>query len=69
VQLNYSFDDNDIGNDGFADVGEIPEHFNDEFSIMNEQTGVLSDNFTATNIYKYVSYAQQILVTILWLFY
>jgi len=58
VQLNYSSDDNDISDDGFADVGQlqIPQHFNDEFLIMNEQTDVLSDNFTATNIYKYVYY-------------
>ena len=51
VQLNYSDDDN-VGCDEFVDVGPVPEH--DEFSVMNDQTGVFADNFTAANTYKCV---------------
>lgn len=46
LQLNYSSDD---GDDGFANIGSAPEHFNDEFPVMNDHTDVFSDNFTATN--------------------
>lgn len=46
VQLNYSSDD------GFPDVGPVPENFNDEFSVTNDHNGGFSDNFTAVNAYK-----------------
>ena len=54
MQLNYSFDDDNHGDDGF---GPVSEHFNDDFSVMNNQTDdVFSDNFAAANTYKYVLY-------------
>ena len=53
VQLNYSFDDDNHGDDGF---GPVSEHFNnDDFSVMNNQTDdVFGDNFAAANTYRYL---------------
>ena len=49
VQLNYSLDDDNYDN-GFE---PISEHFDDEYSVMNNQTDVFGDNFAATAT-KYV---------------
>ena len=50
VQLNYSFDDDNNGDDGFEPASE---HF--DFSVMNNQTDdIFSDNFAAVNACKYV---------------
>ena len=61
LQLNYSSDDSD---DGFANIGSAPEHFNDEFPVMNDHTDVFSDNFTATNTHRYVLYGAYILLVL-----
>lgn len=62
VQLNYLSDDDDnIGGDGFTDAGPIPEHCNDEFPVMSNHDDVFSDNFTATNIHKYVNFTVVVL--------
>ena len=54
VQLNYSSDDGNIGDDEFANVDSVPEHFNDEFSTLNDQTDVFGDNLNAANTYRYI---------------
>ena len=52
MQLNYLFDDDNNGDDGFEPASE---HFNDDFSVMNNQTDdIFSDNFAAVNACKYV---------------
>ena len=53
IQLNYSSDDGNVGDDEFANIGSVPDHFNDEFSTMNDQTDVFGDNLTAVNTYRY----------------
>ena len=53
VQLNYSSDDDNIGDDEFANIGSVPEHFNDEFSTLNDQTDVFGDKLNAANTYRY----------------